>query len=136
MTRRSATRVIVTAAVVSRSGRFLVTRRPRGVHLEGCWEFPGGKCEPDETYEACLRRELDEELGVGVRVGSKILEVAHDYPERTVELHFFDCELTGDPSPRLGQEMRWVEREALGALEFPPADAELIRMLQGRTGSA
>jgi len=126
--------MIVTAAVVRRGDAFLVTRRPRGVHLEGCWEFPGGKCEPGETHEGCLRREIEEELGVGVRVGGKVLEVSHEYPDRTVELHFFACELLGEPIPLLGQEMRWVERDRLSTLQFPPADAELIEMLGSDRG--
>jgi len=125
-----AARVVVSAAVVRRDGAFLVTRRPRGVHLEGCWEFPGGKCEPGESHEECLRREIEEELGVGVRVGRQIFEVAHDYPDRIVELHFFACDLDGEPLPLLGQEMRWVYGELLPSLEFPPADAELIRLLK------
>lgn len=119
------------AAVVRRAEGYLVTRRPRGVHLENLWEFPGGKCESGETHERCLRREIDEELGVGVRIGRKILEVSHPYADRTVELHFFDCDLLGDPNPRLGQEMRWVPPHELGLLEFPPADEKLIEMLQG-----
>ena len=122
-------RIIVTAAVVRRGGEYLVTRRPGGVHLEGFWEFPGGKCEPGEDHESCLRREIEEELGVEVRVGREIFEVAHEYPDRAVELHFFDCELIGAPVARLGQEMRWVATCELAALEFPPADAELIRIL-------
>ena len=124
-------RIVVTAAVVERSGAYLVTRRLRGTHLEGLWEFPGGKCEHGETHEGCLVRELREELGCDAVVGAKLLEVAHEYPERTVELHFFRCELTGQPQPLLGQEIRWVDRAALRALEFPPADEELIQMLAG-----
>lgn len=135
MTGRAPT-IVVTAAVVCRGEAYLVTRRPRGVHLEGCWEFPGGKCEPGETHPACLTRELHEELGVKVRIGAEIFEVSHDYPDRTVELHFFECELEGDPRPLLGQDMRWVPRGGLHALEFPPADAALLRILQGRAGSA
>ena len=125
-------RIIVTAAVVRRGDRYLVTRRPGGVHLEGFWEFPGGKCEPGEDHESCLRREIDEELGADVRVGRKIFEVAHEYPDRAVELHFFDCELIGEPVARLGQEVRWVAAGELDTLEFPPADAELIRILGER----
>ena len=125
-------RIIVTAAVVRRGDRYLVTRRPGGVHLEGLWEFPGGKCEPGEDHESCLRREIDEELGADVRVGRKIFEVAHEYPDRGVELHFFDCELIGEPVARLGQEVRWVAASELDTLEFPPADAELIRILGER----
>jgi 8-oxo-dGTP diphosphatase len=122
-------RIVVTAAVIERGGAYLVTRRPGGVHLEGYWEFPGGKCEPGEDHETCLRREIEEEPGVDVRVGRQIFEVAHEYPDRAVELHFFECELLGEPVARLGQEMRWVGPGDLAALEFPPADAELIKLL-------
>lgn len=122
-------RVIVTAAVIERDGAFLLTRRPRGSHLEGCWEFPGGKCHDRESHTACLTREIFEELGTGVRIGPEIFAVEHDYPERTVELHFFACELRDTPRAVLGQEMRWVPRAELRALEFPPADSELIQHL-------
>ena len=127
-------RIVVTAAVIERGGAYLVTRRPGGVHLEGYWEFAGGKCEPGEDHETCLRREIEEELGVQIRVGRQIFEVAHEYAERAVELHFFDCELLGEPVARLGQEMKWVAPGNLAALEFPPADAELIKLL-ARPGS-
>ena len=127
--RSDLSRIVVTAAVIERGGAYLVTRRPGGVHLEGYWEFPGGKCEPGEDHETCLRREIEEELGVDVRVGRQIFEVAHEYPDRAVELHFFECELLGEPVARLGQEMRWVAPGDLAALEFPPADTELIKLL-------
>ena len=126
---------MVAAAVVERSGTYLVTRRLRGTHLEGLWEFPGGKCESGETHEACLARELREELGCGAAVGTRLLAIAHDYPDRTVELHFFRCDLTAEPRPLLGQEIRWVAAAELPGLDFPPADEELIRMLAGRTAS-
>jgi 8-oxo-dGTP diphosphatase len=122
--------LIVTAAVIERDGTFLVTRRPPGVHLEGCWEFPGGKCDPGESLAACLARELREELDVDARIGIEVFTVAHTYPERRVELHFFACELLGEPRPQQGQAMQWVRREDLAALEFPPADAELIERLR------
>jgi 8-oxo-dGTP diphosphatase len=121
--------VVVTAAVIERDGRFLVTRRLSGTHLAGMWEFPGGKCELGETPEECLRREIREELGVGITVGPKLLANAYDYDDRTVELLFFSCDLDGEPSPQLRQEMQWVSRADLRALDLPPADAELIAML-------
>ena len=127
-------RIIVTAAVIEREDSFLVTRRLTGVHLEGLWEFPGGKCEPGEPYTRCLEREIAEELDTGVRIGPEILATEHTYPERVVELHFFSCELTGDPKPLLGQEMRWVHRDRLRALDFPPADTELLELLCGSPG--
>jgi 8-oxo-dGTP diphosphatase len=127
---RPTTVVVVTAAVIERDGRFLVTRRLKGTHLEGAWEFPGGKCDAGETLSDCLLRELREELDVEARVGAEIFATTHVYPERAVELHFFRCELSGEPRPVLGQEMRWVRRGDLATLEFPPADAELIEMLR------
>jgi 8-oxo-dGTP diphosphatase len=127
----SARRVIVVlAAIVERGGRLLVTRRLTGTHLAGLWEFPGGKCEPGETHEACLARELKEELGVGSTIGDEILATEHDYADRTVRLRFRRCAIDDDPRPMLGQEIRWVTRAELSSLEFPPADAELIEMLR------
>ena len=123
------TPIVVAAAVVEREGAFLVTRRQRGVHLEGFWEFPGGKCEPGETHEACLIREMREELAVEITVGGEVLSTVHAYPERRVELHFLACELQGAPEPQQGQAMRWVPRADLATLPFPPADEELIRLL-------
>jgi 8-oxo-dGTP diphosphatase len=123
--------VVVAAAVVQRGESYLVTRRLRGTHLEGLWEFPGGKCEVGETHAACLRREILEELGCGTEVGEKLLTIAHDYGDRRVELHFFRCDMTGEPAPLLGQDIRWASRAELRSLDFPPADADLIRLLAG-----
>jgi mutator protein MutT len=124
--------IVVTAAIIQRGGRYLVTRRQPGVHLAGVWEFPGGKCHADESLAACIARELDEELGIRATVGAEILATTHEYADRRVELHFFQCQTVDDPSPLLGQEMRWVGTDELADLEFPPADVELIRMLTNR----
>lgn len=120
---------VVTAAVVEREGRLLVTQRLEGTHLAGHWEFPGGKCEPGEEVRACLARELREELGVEARIGEEVHRTLYAYADRRLELVFLRCEIDGDPRPLLGQDVRWVTREELKALPFPPADAELIRML-------
>jgi len=120
------TAIVVTAAVVERDGCFLVARRQTGVHLEGYWEFPGGKCDAGEPLAACLARELREELDVAATIGDEIFTTTHSYPERRVELHFFRCAIDGEPWPVLGQEIRWVARADLASLQFPPADAELI----------
>jgi mutator protein MutT len=121
--------VVVGAAVVERDGCFLITKRQTGVHLAGYWEFPGGKCHPGETIVACVARELREELDVEVLAGNERFVTTHVYPDRTVELHFVDCTLVGDPRPLLGQDMQWVPRDQLAQLPFPPADVELIRFL-------
>lgn len=125
--------IIVTAAIIEASGQFLVTRRPKGVHLEDHWEFPGGKCEPGETLATCLRRELQEELAVDAEIGDEVLVTTHQYPDRRVVLHFMTCRITGRPSPQQGQDMQWVARADLATLRFPPADEELIRLLTTRT---
>lgn len=121
--------VVVAAAVVESAGAYLLTRRPEHTHLGGRWEFPGGKCEPGETLDECLRRELLEELGARVHVGREIHVATHAYPEKTVELHFFACTLHGDVHPRLNQEMAWVARNQLRTLDFPEADRDLIELL-------
>jgi mutator protein MutT len=127
--RNDTERVVVAAAVVDRNGEYLVTRRLDGTHLAGCWEFPGGKCEPDETLRACLEREMVEELGCEVAVAEELLSVVHTYSDRAVELHFFRCTLRQAPRPLLGQEIRWVRRGSLRMLDFPPADEALIQLL-------
>ena len=124
--------IVVAAAVIERDGRILVTRRLKGAHLEGLWEFPGGKCHEGESLRECLRRELVEELGTDATVREEIFSTSHEYDERTVTLHFFDCSLLREPRPLLGQEMRWVARSELGSLAFPPADTELITLLRNR----
>ncbi len=125
-------RVVVVAAVVERADRILVTERLAGTHLAGHWEFPGGKMEDGENHRQCLEREMREELEVGVEVGDELHATSFDYPDRTVELHFYRCAIIGEPKPVLGQRMRWVSRAELKSLRLPPADLELIRLLATR----
>jgi 8-oxo-dGTP diphosphatase len=126
--------VEVVAAVVSRGGRYLVTRRGEGKHLAGLWEFPGGKRQPGESLEAALRREMAEELGVDSRVGDRLAVVPWTYPERRVVLHFFRCEIGDQPvEPRERQPIRWVTPREMASLPFPPADAALIEQLTHTT---
>jgi len=119
-------RIVVVAAVIEHDGRFLVARRLAGTHLGGYWEFPGGKVHEGETHDDALHREMSEELNTGISNTRRIFRTAHAYPERIVELHFYRGELTGEAHPALGQELRWITREEFAALDFPPADAELI----------
>jgi mutator protein MutT len=128
--------VLVTAALIERDGRFLLTRRLEGTHLAGTWEFPGGKCEDGESLEHCLVRELKEELDVEASVGEEVFRVRHAYAGRVVQLHFFACEVAGPPRPLLGQQMRWVSRSELRGLPFPEADAALIERLADREPAA
>lgn len=128
---RDPTPTIVAAAVIESDGRYLITRREKG-HLEGLWEFPGGKLRPSETLPECLQRELREELGVEVIVGEKLETITWSYPERPVVLHFFRCRLaSGQVVPQEGQAIAWVRPNELERYPFPPADAALIARLRG-----
>jgi mutator protein MutT len=123
---------MVVAAVIERDGRILITRRPAGAHLGGLWEFPGGKAESGESLEQALRREIREELGVGISVEAPIDTVTWQYPDKRVSIAFFRCVVHGEPRPLEEQEMMWVAASDLGSYEFPPADAELIARLTRR----
>lgn len=126
------TPVAVVAAVIQRGDSFLLTLRPDGTHLSGHWEFPGGKVHQGETHAEALRREIYEELDAVARVGDLIHTVTHAYPEKTVQLFFYRCELMGEAKPMIGQEMRWVPRSELASLPFPEADRDLIAQLAGQ----
>ncbi len=120
----------VAAGLLFRQGRLLITRRPDGSHLAGLWEFPGGKRRPDESFEACLRRELLEELGIEVAVQDCFESLTHAYPEKTVHLRFFVCALlSGEPRPIDCAGLAWVTAEELSQYEFPAADSRLLRRL-------
>lgn len=115
---------------MSRDDEILVARRKAGSHLEHLWEFPGGKLEPDESPEDCLRREFREELGVGVRVGRILEAVFHRYPDRTVLLLFFACELVGGTPRAIDcEELAWVKRRELTHLAWVPADVPFVQKL-------
>jgi 8-oxo-dGTP diphosphatase len=120
----------VSAALLFHRGKLLITQRPAGKHLAGLWEFPGGKRESGETFEQCLQRELHEELGIEASVHDLIEDIIHEYPERTVHLKFFRCELvSGEPRPIHCDAVAWINRNELGSYEFPPADARLLEKL-------
>ena len=120
----------VASGLIWREGKLLIATRPPGTHLEGLWEFPGGKQEEGEGLEECLEREIQEELGIRVRVDEPFLTVGHSYPEKRIWLHVFNCTyLTGEPEPVESQEIRWVSLNQLSALSFPPPDILIIEKL-------
>jgi len=129
----SAEPIQVAAALIFHEGRYLITRRKAGVHLEGLWEFPGGKREQGESLEECLRREVCEELGVEITGPVLFQVIRHDYPEKAVELHFFRCSIQdGHPRPLGCDDLRWVTPEELSQFPLPPADLSLVEALQSK----
>ena len=125
--------VEVAAGLIFRHGRLLITRRPCGTHLAGLWEFPGGKREPGETYEACLHRELKEELGIEVEPKELLDSISHTYPEKRVHLGFYRCSCeVGEPQAIGCEAIAWIGPEELGRYAFPPADQQLLTLLRAR----
>ena len=122
----------VSAALIFRDGKLLITQRHAKAHLGGLWEFPGGKREPGETAEECLVREIREELGVAISVGELFEEISHDYPEKSVRLKFFICKLiSGEPQPLDCAAVKWIGKTELADFKFPAADAQLLEKLGG-----
>ena len=120
----------VSAALIFHKGQLLITQRRADSHLGGLWEFPGGKREPDETFEQCLAREIREELGMEIAVGTLLEEVTHAYETKTVHLKFFLCEWTGGDPKALGcAAFQWIRKSELANYPFPAADTRLLEKL-------
>ncbi len=125
----------VAAALLFRDGKLLITQRHADAHLGGLWEFPGGKREAGETFEACLARELREELGVEAAVEELVESLTHAYPDKTVHLKFYRCRwVRHEPQPLGCAALRWVCAEELQDYAFPAADARLLEKLRRETG--
>jgi len=123
----------VCAAVICLKEHYLLTSRPIGKHLEGFWEFPGGKLHQNETVGECVKRELKEELGVEVIPLDLIYSIEHVYPEKTVYLEFVRTlpENLSDFKPKAleGQGIQWVHFSKLNEVTFVPADYPLAEYL-------
>jgi 8-oxo-dGTP diphosphatase len=121
----------VAIAVVESEGYFLVGTRPEGTPLEGKTEFPGGKCEPDETPRSCVVRECSEETGLMVIPRGHLVTTTFEYNHGPVELHFWRCDLASDLPDRAvaTQPFQWVSKAQLSELNFPEANAEVLSIL-------
>jgi len=123
---------VVAALIFDAQNRIIITRRPRGTHLAGMWEFPGGRIEPGETPEQALTREIREELALDIKVDSLYFQDVFEYENKIVDISFFMC-TQKDPAqePQALDVAEWkrVRLVELEEFEFPPADKELIRQL-------
>jgi len=129
--RHSSSVIEVSAGLIFRNGKLLITQRHAGAHVGGLWEFPGGKREAGETFEQCVARELQEELGINVTVGALFESITHEYPEKAVHLKFFVCRLeAGEPRPIGCASLKWVDKSEMKGCDFPAADARLLEELQ------
>ena len=125
--------VIGIGVVINAAGEVLIDQRLEEGLLGGMWEFPGGKQEPGEAIEACVARELMEELGIVVSVGEALITVDHAYSHKKLQFVVHLCRwISGDPTPNASQQVRWVRPEQLKDYPFPAANARIIEALLGR----
>ncbi|MDP2158255.1 MAG: (deoxy)nucleoside triphosphate pyrophosphohydrolase [Nitrospirota bacterium] len=130
MKMKKQTPVKVVAAVIERDGRLLIAKRRQGDMLAGKWEFPGGKIDPGETAEEALKRELHEELNIETEVFGFICSSCFDYEHLSIELLAYRVlHISGDITPLVHDEVRWVLRDDLCSYDFPAANEEIIRRL-------
>jgi 8-oxo-dGTP diphosphatase len=113
--------------LIGRGGSYLIRRRPPCSAMAGCWEFPGGKCEGDESPAAATARECLEEIGVEVLVGDLFHRVVHRYPHGLIELHYYRCSTDSEPASDSG--FLWIPAGALVGYRFPEANDAVVAAL-------
>lgn len=114
-----------------RQGRVLIADRPAGKPMAGWWEFPGGKLEASEEPQAALKRELREELGIGVKGAYRLLRFSHRYPDKEVELDVWRVTAWDrEPVAHEGQNLAWVLPEELKDWQLLPADEPIVAALK------
>ena len=120
--------ITVTAAIIEKGGRIFAARRAPGKHLEGLWEFPGGKLEPGESPEQCLARELKEEFGVKTNIGEFVGESIYDYGEKVIRLIAYRAvHEEGEFQLRDHDKIKWLAIEDFHSLDWAPADIPLLK---------
>ena len=125
--------LVVAAALFDSDGRVLIAQRPAGKHMEGRWEFPGGKVAADESEQQALVRELREETGVTVTGCQPFMRLSHEYEDRVVELSLWVVDyFSGEPAGLDGQQLKWVALHELGGEDILEADEPFVRALEAR----
>jgi len=118
---------VVAAVITNKQGKVLIAKRPDDKHQGGLWEFPGGKLEADETREQGLGRELHEELGITVQACQPLIQIHHDYTDKSVMLDVWRVtDFTGEAHGREGQAIRWVSPDDFDDYDFPDANHPII----------
>jgi A/G-specific adenine glycosylase len=127
---------VAAAAILRRQGTVLIGQRPGEKLLGGLWEFPGGKQEAGETLEECLRREIQEELGVEIDVGGEVTAVDHAYTHFSVRVHAFECTIrSGEPATLDHSALAWIPVQELDGFPMGKVDRVIARVLQNRLAS-
>lgn len=119
------------AVIINDQNEVLIDRRLEGGSFGGLWEFPGGKLELGETVEECIMREVEEEIGIQIRVTESLITIDHSYPQVQLTLYVYLCRhLAGEPQTIACEEVRWVAIADLDQYSFPKANGEIIQALR------
>jgi mutator protein MutT len=122
--------ILVTAGILTRGDRVLICQRPRTDRYGLQWEFPGGKVRDGEGLKDALLRELEEELAIQAEVGEEVFRLRHRYPDRFVEVVFFNVpSFRGEVRNRVFEAVEWAPRIQLPEYPFLEADRELVERL-------
>ena len=125
----------VTAAIILKENQVLVAQRAPGENLEGKWEFPGGKVEPGETPQDCLKREIREELDIEIEVLDFFDESIYTYESGKIKLLAFWCKwISGDITLKVHSQIVWASHYELDSFDFAPADIPLVEQLKSVIG--
>jgi 8-oxo-dGTP diphosphatase len=120
--------MLVACAIIEKNGKILAAKRGGGRPHGGFWEFPGGKIGPGEDAEKAIVREIREELGADIAIKKRLPPLTFDYPDTTVTLVPFVCEVSGGPiTPLEHEEIRWVDKAESGRLGWLPPDLEILK---------
>jgi A/G-specific adenine glycosylase len=134
-TRARTQKIEVSAAVITRSGKVYIQQRLHGGLMGGLWEFPGGKRKPNETEEACLKREIKEELGIPIGISKKLMTIKHSYTQFRVTLNVFWCPWkSGRIRATQCEQWKWVKYKDLNQYAFPAANVIIVKTLLANGG--
>ncbi|MBV6624003.1 MAG: 8-oxo-dGTP diphosphatase MutT [Rivularia sp. (in: Bacteria)] len=129
-------KIIGVAVIWNDKQQILIDRRRQQGAMGGLWEFPGGKIEPGETVEQCIKREIDEELAIDVEVAEHLITIDYTYTDLRVTLNVHECShIKGVPQTLECDEIRWVSLEELDKFNFPAANFQIIAALQQKVAN-
>lgn len=126
-------KVEVVAAVIKENNKILATQRGYSKldYISYKFEFPGGKVEKGESQEEALVREIEEELGLGIAVGKKLITVNHSYPDFELTMHTYLCErVNGDIELFEHNQYQWLSQDTLYSVDWAAADVPIVEVLK------
>jgi 8-oxo-dGTP diphosphatase len=124
---------VAVAVIINSQQQVLLGLRQAHQHQGGLWEFPGGKVETSETPYDALVREVGEEVGLTIKSAEPLIEISHDYGDKSVLLDVWWVEaFSGEAIGKEGQRLRWSTISGLNDTEFPAANVAIIQALKSR----